>query len=153
VLEQLLDVAALPGELGLVVEVLILAAAAAGEERAARGGALGGGDEDLDEVGLGVVLVVAEDAHADLLAGKGEGDHEHPAGGGVVGQGHAGEAGTEVRERGDLDLEFVMIGEGTVVEGVFAGHGMTKDWNGGKTKRFFLSCVLRKSWFLSEHPP
>jgi hypothetical protein len=122
VLEELLYVAAFPSKLGLVVEMLILTAAAAGKERTARGGALGGGDEDGDEVGLGVVLVVAEDAHADLFTGKSKRNHEHPAGFGVVRQRDAGQPGAEIRERGDLDLKLVMIRERMGVEGVFAGH-------------------------------
>lgn len=128
VLEELGDLLAFPVKLLGVVEMLILAAAAAAEERAAGLDAVGRRREDGDEVGFGEVFVVAEDAGADAFAGERERDHHDPAGCGVVRQWDAAEAGAEVGERGDLELDFLVIGERLVVEFLpFLNHRGTED--------------------------
>lgn len=79
VLQQVFDLLAFPDELGGVAEVLVLAAAVATEKRARWFDAVGGCGEDLDEVGFGEVLLVAEDAGADAFAGQAERDHDDPS--------------------------------------------------------------------------
>jgi hypothetical protein len=70
VLEELGDLALFPEQLLGVGEVLVLAAAAAGKERAHRRDAMRGRRENGDEVGLGKILVIAENAGADPSPGS-----------------------------------------------------------------------------------
>jgi hypothetical protein len=81
VFQQFLDLLALPFQLLGVGKVLVLAAAALAEKRAFRIDAVRRGRENLQQVGLGIILVVAEDAGADLLARQREGHHDDPAAG------------------------------------------------------------------------
>ena len=127
VLDEFADLALLPQELLLIGEVLVLAAAAATEQGADRIDPVGGGLQDLHQVRLREILVVSEDAGADLLAGKGEGDHDHPAGGLLPGgcrQGIATEADAQVGEGHHLELDLLVVGEWNGVEGFMAGHGV-----------------------------
>ncbi len=89
VLEELGNLALFPRQLVGVGEVLVLAAAAAAEERAAGGHARRGRRQHRHEVGLGEILVVAEDAHAHAFPGQREWHHDHPLGLGLAGEGHA----------------------------------------------------------------
>lgn len=91
--------------MGGVVEVLVLAAAAGAEEGADGGDAVWGGGEDLDEVGVGVIFVIAVDASDDAFAWEGEGDHDDPSV-------DAGDALAEVGEGVDIEGEFFVVGEG-----------------------------------------
>ena len=77
-LQQLAHLALLPVELLGVGEILVLAAAAAAEKRTAGRHAVWRWCQHLDEVGLGVVLVVPEHPRPHALAGQGEGHHDHP---------------------------------------------------------------------------
>ncbi len=76
----------LPGQLLGVGEVLVLAAAAAAIEGAGRRDPVGRGDQHLDQVGLRVVLVVAEDPHAHPFAREGEGIITTQPGAGLSGR-------------------------------------------------------------------
>ena len=109
VAEEFLDLLTFPDELFGVGEVLVLAAAAVGEERALRGDAVRGWDEDCDEIGLAEVFVVAVDPGADGFAGEGEGDEDDPAV-------DAAEALAHVRQGGDFEVDFLMIGERVRIE-------------------------------------
>lgn len=109
VFEEFGDLLLFPGELGIVVEVLVLAAAAGAEEGAAGIDAVRRGVDDADEVGVGVVFVIAVDAGEDAFAGKGEGDHDDPAV-------HAGDALGEVGEFFDVKGKLLVIGERDGVE-------------------------------------
>lgn len=116
VFEEFDDLAGFPGELGVVVEVLILAAAAFAKERAAGFGAFGRGLEDFEQIGSRVVLVVAEDADADFFAGEAKGDEDDPvlalgSVGVVIWNRDAGDAIAEVGEGIDGDFEFLMVFE------------------------------------------
>jgi len=116
VLEQFGDLLLFPAKLLGVGEMLILAAAAAAEERATGLNAVGRRGENGEKVGFGEVFVITEDAGADAFAGKCERHHDDPTGRGIVGQRDAAEAGAEVGERGDLELDLLVIRERLVVE-------------------------------------
>ncbi len=154
-LEQLLDLAAFPGELLGVGEVLVLAAAAAGEERADRFDAVGRGDEDGEQVGLGEVLMVAKDAGAHAFAGEGEGHHDDPARGGIGRMGHATDADAEVGEGAYLQLELGVVGEGIGVEGFLAAHQTheTHETPGEEDFLFVSFRVFRGPWPRSNSSP
>ena len=102
-LEQLFDLLLFPGQLLGVGEVLILAAAAFTEQRALwldpRRRCL----QDLDQIRLAVVLVIAEHPRADTLVRQGEGDENHPA---VVG---SGEPLSHVGQLADVEFDFLMV--------------------------------------------
>ena len=118
VVEEFLDLAALPFQLGGVGEVLILAAAALAKEGAARLDAVGRGAEDGGEVALAEVFVVPVDAGADEFAGQGKGDHDDPAV-------ETTEALPHVGEGGDFQVYLLMVGEGVRMEfprGTGGGH-------------------------------
>ena len=146
------DLPLFPRELFGVGEVLVLAAAAAGEERAGGGDAVGRGREDGDEVGLGKIFLVAEDAGADAFAGEREGDHDDPAGG-IFDFGFlifdwrkldAAEAAAEVSERGDLELDLLVIGERGVLEFLFVFNHETHEIHerdGDEADSFFVCFV------------
>jgi hypothetical protein len=142
VLEEFLHLPAFPRELLGVGEVLVLAAAAAAEERTARRDAMRGRREHLDEIRLGEVLVVAEDADLHALAGQGKRHHDDPRRGGGIfdfGEGDAAEADAQVGERGDLELQLVMIRKGPVVE--FAlNHGIHRTHGRGRQKEIAEVC-------------
>ncbi len=79
VVQEIRHLPALPAQLLLVFEVLILAAPAAGKERAAGLDPVRAGGEDLQEIGLGAIGLVFPDPHPDPLAGEGEGDENDPS--------------------------------------------------------------------------
>jgi hypothetical protein len=130
VLQQLGDLALLPGQLFGVSEVLVLAAAAACEERTRRRHAMRRRRKHRDEVRLGKILVIAKHAHPDALAGQGERHHHDPAAGILdfgfsifdFRQDHATQPRTEVGERGDLKLELRVVGERVVIELALFSH-------------------------------
>jgi len=122
VLEELLHLPAFPGELLGVGQVLVLAAAAPTEERTLRRDAVRRRGEDGDEIGLGEILLVAENARPHALAGQGERHHHDPLALGLAGQRGAPEANPEIGQRRDLELQLVMIRKRAVVEFLFS-HG------------------------------
>ena len=109
VLQQLADLAGLPRELGRVGQVLVLAAAAGPEQRAAGLHAVRRGLEHLDQVGVGAVLVVAENAGLHELAGQAERHEDHPAV-------HPADADAEIAQGIDPQLDLLVVGEGVRVE-------------------------------------
>lgn len=122
VVEQRGDLVPFPRELVVVGEVLVLASTTGAEKGANGGDPIRAGPEDLDEIGVGAVLVIAPDADADVLAGEGERDEDHPAIAmrmvivvrwfAAVWQNDAGDAGPEVGEGIDGDFEFLVVVEG-----------------------------------------
>jgi hypothetical protein len=87
------------------------------------------GHQDLNQVGLGVVLMVAEHLCAHAFARQGEGDQDDPASGlgcrklqvtssqvQAVSEWHAAKPDAEVGEGRDLQLDLLMIGERMVGE-------------------------------------
>ena len=158
VAQQFGHLAPLPLQLFRVYQVLILATAAAAEERAARRrNPVRRRGQHREEVGLGVVLVVAEDPGADPLAGKRERDHDDPAGGPgrrkfqVTSSKRQGfrepdptQPHAQVGERGDLQFQLLVVSKRTVVE-FLSAHRTHRIHGSAKHEAIFHSCV---SWVL-----
>ena len=138
VLEQLMDLALFPEKLLVVVEVLVLATAAFSEEGARRFDAKRGGFDDLDEIALTKIGMVAVDAGFDGFGGEGEGDDDDP----IV---DAAEAVALIGEGVDVEFDNLVIGEGFGGESLWGGGGidhaaalgpwtrgaeLTSDWTG-----------------------
>jgi hypothetical protein len=110
-LEEVADLVVFEEELGGVGEVLVLAAAAIAEVGAGRLDAVGGGAEDFEDAGAGVVFLHLGQFDAELFAGGGEGD-EHDE---LV------DATDGIAAVGDgVDGEFDLLAWGV---GDFARHG------------------------------
>ena len=114
--EELGDVARLHPQLLGVLDVLVLAAAAHAEERAARLRAHRRRRADhLEQVGVRVALVVAEDARAHRLAGQRERHHHDPAAVVAVGVArvgrelHAADAVAQAAEVVDGDRHLLVV--------------------------------------------
>jgi hypothetical protein len=151
VLKQFGDLTAFPLQLRGVCEMLVLAAAAASEQCAARRDAVRRRAQDLQEIRLGEVLVVAEHPGPHTLSGEGKRHHHNPAGARLSGvyvgrRSRLGEfdppkTDTEIGQSRDFKLDDGVISEGLVVELPFAHerHG-THENEGGEEKDFvFLS--------------
>jgi hypothetical protein len=109
VFEQFGDLALLRLKLLVIREVLILAAAALAEKLALRYDTIRCWLQHFDEIGLTVVLVIAEDAALHELAGERERHEDDPAI-------DTGDTSTLVGEVIDPDVEFLMVGEGMRIE-------------------------------------
>jgi RNA methyltransferase, TrmH family len=132
VLEQFRHLAPLPLELLRIRGVLILATTATTEQRAAWRHAVRRRCEHLDYVRLGKILVIPKNARADALAGQRERHHHDPFRVGLAGQRDPAQARTEIRERGDLQFDHLMVTEGLIVERFLFAHG-THGTHGSKT--------------------
>ena len=76
--EEFFDLAGFPFQLGVVVEVLVLATATSAENRAMGFYAMRGRFKDLNEICFGKVLIVAVDACFDDFSGEGEAYEDDP---------------------------------------------------------------------------
>ena len=56
-----------------------------------------------------------------------------------MGERHAAKAGAEIRERGDLELDFRVVGEGVIVEFLVSAHETHETHEPGRNEEDFLS--------------
>ena len=132
VLKKFLDLAGFPIELCLLVEVLVLAAAAFAKERADGLGTIRGRLDHFQQVGTGVVLVVAKDPCANEFAGETEGDKDDPAEWLALvvflrRDGYPSDSVAQIAERFDAQLDLLMVCERVGVE--FLGRAWHR-WTG-----------------------
>ncbi|OQB90164.1 MAG: hypothetical protein BWX86_02292 [Verrucomicrobia bacterium ADurb.Bin122] len=153
--QQLIHLPLFPEQLLGMIQMLVLAATAAPVERAARRHPVRRRRQHLDQIRLGEILVVAKHPRAHALARQRKRHHHHPAAGLPVRrhfarigrrfhrvglrlrQRHAPEPRPEIGQRGNLQLDLLVIGEGTVVELFLFGHAPQHTGNRPERKTKF----------------